>query len=188
MTLDHATPTWVEAQLAARGWRTDTQLHLVLPLDHAPAAPVDDVRPVDEHDWPAIRDMLRLDHAEEDRRAGRSLRPPGHTDEALTMRRGIAEHADYLLAADDEGTPVGFVCAWTRTATRHGILEDVFVHPRQRRRGLASTLITVAVGRARWRAATEVVIAADPADTPKVLYQRLGFIPCTVARTLREPS
>ena len=104
------------------------------------------------------------------------------------MRRSIAEHADFLVATDDDGTPVGFVGAWTMTASRHGIIEDVFVHLRRRPRGLASTLIAAAVDRARRRGAVEVAIAADPADTPKVLYQRLGFIPCTVTRTLRAPS
>lgn len=64
-----------------------------------------------------------------------------------------------------------------------GLIEDVFVHPRHRRTGVATDLLRHAVGHARARGAGPVVIGAEVGDTPKHLYARFGFQPVAVARS-----
>jgi len=103
------------------------------------------------------------------------------------MRRQLSRHAHYLVAATDAARPVGFTCSWVGPGAL-GIVEDVFVHPDWRHRGIASVLVTAAVAAARERGAAEVIIAADPDDTPKDLYQHLGFAPFVVTRALNAPG
>lgn len=188
VVLDAATPSWVEAELVARDWRLGHQLQLVLPAEHAlthdTAAAT--LRALELDDWPVVYELLLIDHAEEDHRAGRAPRERRHTDDALVTRRGIAEHADYLVATAG-GVPVGFCCGWSGPQ-RLGIVEDVFVHPDHRHRGIASALITSAVAAARSNGATDICLAADPDDTPKQLYRRMGFAPLAVTRTLTSPT
>ena len=51
-----------------------------------------------------------------------------------------------------------------------------------------SVEVSQAVRTVRARGATSVLIAADPTDTPKHLYARLGFRPVVVTRSLVAPG
>jgi len=60
-------------------------------------------------------------------------------------------------------------------------VEDLFTLPECRNKGVAAALIRQAVGDCRARGAGPVVIAADPNDTPKHFYSRIGFRPVAVS-------
>jgi GNAT superfamily N-acetyltransferase len=75
-----------------------------------------------------------------------------------------------------DGTDAGFFSAWPGVEGV-GMVEDLFTLPRFRRRGVARALVHRAVQDARARGAREVLIGADPGDTPKAFYARLGFRP-----------
>ena len=66
-------------------------------------------------------------------------------------------------------------------------MEELFTHPEFRHRGLATALIHHCVADAREHGAGPVVIAADPEDTPKLMYAAMGFRPVAMKRTWRSP-
>ena len=61
-----------------------------------------------------------------------------------------------------------------------GQVENLFTHPDYRNRGIATALIHHCVADARAKGAGPVVIVADPTDTPKNIYARMGFRPVAV--------
>ncbi|ASO22259.1 putative acetyltransferase [Actinoalloteichus hoggarensis] len=202
--LHPAGPLDVEPKLIIDGWTGDAELQLVLtgpPISPGgaggedvravtgvagTAVPRTEIRPGTESDWPAVARLFRLDHEEEDRRAGVPTRSPEVTNAAVALRRELSRHADLLVAAVD-GSVVGFVICWAGVDGL-GIVEDVFVRSDHRRRGIATALVVTAVTAARRRGARELVIAADPTDHPRHLYARLGFRPTLVTRSYRPPE
>ena len=56
-----------------------------------------------------------------------------------------------------------------------GQVEDVFVEPEYRHRGLATALIHRGVADCRERGSSAVVIVADAGDTPQTMYAAMGF-------------
>lgn len=183
---DDRTPGWALAHLVGAGWGIEHELHLVLPADREVATGRRaDVRPHadDGESWSRLRRLFRLDHCEEDARAGRPCRPERDTDDSVTVRRGLAGAGVRYFVAVADDRPIGFVCSWAGDAG-WGVVEDVFVHPDHRRRGVASALIVTAVAAARRDRRRPIVISADPADTPKDLYVRLGFDPVATTMSL----
>ena len=84
-----------------------------------------------------------------------------------------------------EERPVAYFNSW------HGVdgvgqVEDLFTHPDFRNRGLAAALVHHCVADARMKGAGPLVIVADPADTPKNLYDRLGFRPVALNSHYRK--
>jgi predicted GNAT family acetyltransferase len=63
-----------------------------------------------------------------------------------------------------------------------GQVEDLYVEPEVRHRGLATALIHRAVADCRARGAGPVLIVADASDTPKAMYAAMGFRPLAVER------
>jgi GNAT superfamily N-acetyltransferase len=180
--VDPDTPPAAEAHLALHDWQLDVQLHLVLPAAVAVGAPALEVRPVvDDAGWTEIHGLFRLDHLEEDDRLGRSARPEEATAAAVALRRSLGPGVTYLLA-EHSGEVAGCIAAWPGEGGI-GLIEDVFVHPRHRRTGVATDLLRHAVAHARARGAGPIVIGAEVVDTPKHLYARFGFRPVAVARS-----
>jgi GNAT superfamily N-acetyltransferase len=85
---------------------------------------------------------------------------------------------EFWLAYEGERA-IGYFNAWEGVGGM-GQVEDLFVHPDYRKRGVATALIHHCVARARAKGAGPVVIVADPTDTPKNVYARLGFRPVAV--------
>lgn len=54
------------------------------------------------------------------------------------------------------------------------------MHPDYRKRGVATALIHHCVSQCRAKGAGPVVIVADPTDTPKNIYARMGFRPVAI--------
>jgi GNAT superfamily N-acetyltransferase len=180
--VDADTPPAAEAHLVLHGWRLDVQLHLVLPPDAAVEPPASAVRPVvDDAAWAEVRRLFRIDHLEEDARHGRPARPDAATAAAVALRHSLGPGVEYLLA-ERGGEVAGCVATWPGE-DEIGVVEDVFVHPGHRHRGVATELLRHAVTRARQRGASCVAIGAEADDTPKNLYARFGFRPVAVARS-----
>jgi GNAT superfamily N-acetyltransferase len=180
--VDPDTPPAAEAYLALHDWELDVQLHLVLPAAVTVDAPVVAVRPVvDDAGWAEVHRLFRLDHLEEDARLGLPARPEPATAAAVALRRSLGPDVTYLLA-ERSGEVAGCIAAWPGVDGT-GLIEDVFVHPRHRRSGVATDLLRHAVARARAHGAGPVAIGAEVEDTPKHLYARFGFRPIAVARS-----
>jgi GNAT superfamily N-acetyltransferase len=180
--VDPDTPRAAEAHLALHDWQLDVQLHLVLPAAVAIEAAALAVRPVvDDAGWAQVHQLFRLDHLEEDARLGRPARPEPATTAAVALRRSLGPGVTYLLA-ERSGEVAGCIAAWPGEGGI-GLIEDVFVHPRHRRAGVATELLRHAVAHARVRGAGPVAIGAEVEDTPKHLYARFGFRPVAVARS-----
>jgi GNAT superfamily N-acetyltransferase len=180
--VDPDTPPAAEARLALHDWRLDVQLHLALPAGVAVDAPASVVRPVvDDAGWTEIQRLFRIDHLEEDARLGRPARSEAATAAAVALRRSLGPGVTYLLT-ERSGEVAGCVATWPGEDGT-GLVEDVFVHPGHRHRGIASELLRHAVTHARDRGASCVAIGAEVTDTPKHLYARFGFRPVAVARS-----
>jgi GNAT superfamily N-acetyltransferase len=80
-----------------------------------------------------------------------------------------------------DDAPVGFFNAW-EGIDRLGQVEDLYVLPEFRHRGIATALIHRCVAEARARGAGPIEICADPAETPKEIYAAMGWRPIAVCR------
>jgi GNAT superfamily N-acetyltransferase len=175
------TPPAVESLLVLNDWSLDTQLQLVLPASVAiePATLMLELARDDE-DWRAIEELFRIDHIEEDQRAGRAERSASETRAAALLRRGLVG-ATYFVARRDSRA-IGCIGVWTRSDGA-AMIEDVFVHPEARGEGIATEMLRFAIGTARERGSGPVLIGAEVDDTPKHLYARFGFRPTAVTRS-----
>lgn len=186
VVLEHRTPAWVEAELRLRGWAVEDELRLRL---HAGTGlggtpPSVEVRPAAhvDPDWLARARLLRADHLEEDARHGVPPRPEGDSEAIVEHRRAIAEFAPYLCAMHD-GEVVGFLCTWVSERTRTGVIEDVYVSPTSRGRGIATALLHAATAKLHKSGVERITIAAEIGDTPAQRYARLGFRAHQVVRS-----
>lgn len=177
VVLEHRTPSWVEAELRRRGWAVEDELRLRLPAGSGPAGtpPPVEVLPAAlvDPDWRARALLLRADHLEEDARHGVPARPERDSEAIVEHRRAIAEFAPYLCAVHDDEV-VGFVCTWV-SGNRTGVIEDVYVSPASRGRGIAPALLHVATAELHEAGADRITIAAEIGDDPAQRYARLGF-------------
>lgn len=89
-----------------------------------------------------------------------------------------------LVASDDDGTPIGYVSFVTEYDTAE--VEQAYVTPERRDRGLGGALVNAAIRSAGAHAA--FIIADDEGDS-KRLYERLGFAPVWITHVfLRRPG
>ena len=191
---DLDTPDRLEARLALEGWALDPALqHLLtgpLRLDRVGSArpeglAIRAVRTSD--DWTSMEELTRLDHLEEQAELGREERELALTLDMVAHRRDKAPTVQAWLASLD-GTDIGMFSSMPPPPgqpARIGLVEDLFVRPEWRRRGVAVALIAHCVDDARARGADRVLIGSEPTDWPKHLYTRLGFEPWWVERWWR---
>ena len=114
--------------------------------------------------------------------AERIGRPPdGAVGEAIAQNaRRRAPAARYWLALD-RGEPRGFLCSW-EGLDGVGQVEDLYVHPAARGRGIAAALLHHGIADCRRHGAKAVVIVGDADDTPRTAYARMGFAPVAIKR------
>jgi len=102
------------------------------------------------------------------------------------FRKGIAvlledRDTEFLLASDARGAHIGYLqaryrrSAWTRGF--QGEIEDVFVVPEARRRGVGRRLLERAIARAAERGCRLLGLTTNERNTAALaLYLRLGFV------------
>src|SRR6185295_7071164 len=140
-----------------------------------------DIHPIDDDEgWRGYTELRSLDWSEQAPRHN-------HDPADMTIPLGLASSSrlkcppvHYMLAYDDRRA-IGYCSAW-EGHDGVGQVEDLFVHPAYRRRGVATALIHESVAIARRRGAGPIVIVADPADTAKRVYAALGWQPLAICR------
>jgi GNAT superfamily N-acetyltransferase len=180
------TPGPLEARFAADGWHLTMTLELVLHHGLRGDVPAIDVRPAaSDADWAAVRRLYRADHVEEALRDER-LPYPEVVTRAIADVKQAKSPAVRVWVARDEGADCGLFTSWDGL-DGIGLVEDLFVLPEHRGRGVARALVNRAVADARERGAGPVLIGALIDDTPKDLYRRMGFVPLMVRRCWTRP-
>ena len=139
-----------------------------------------DVQPVtSEAQWSALLDLVLADHAEGKRTQGATL-DRAVSEGMVAGYRSKTPAARYFLGVQD-GQP----CAYGAGIVGPdglGMVEDLYTLPSFRGRGIASHLIRHCVAYARTQGCSDILIGSHVNETPKHLYQRLGFQPVCVTR------
>jgi GNAT superfamily N-acetyltransferase len=192
---DPFSPPEFEAEFMLRNYVADPTLQLLLEGELLGPAPESfDLRPVeDESEWTELARLFRADHIETDEKRGTQVFSPALSDQIFeTHRRASIEIRFFMVWV--EGEAVAFFSSWPGQ-NGVGMVEDLFTMPAYRNRGIARALIHHCVADARARGASQVVIGAEPGDTPKNLYAALGFRPACLtyawlnaARSPSQPS
>jgi GNAT superfamily N-acetyltransferase len=179
--LDPLTPPSFEARLALDGFERHDSLILLLQGAVSGEPTSIQIQPIeDDSGWLAYRSLKRADWVEN---AARMSEDPSD----LSIPDGLSGSGHlkcppvryFLALADDQ--PVGFCNAWEGT-NGVGQVEDLFVLPAYRHRGIATALIHRSVAHARSLGAGPIVIAAAPTDTPKLMYAAMGWRPLAMCR------
>lgn len=182
--LDFMTPPQFEARLVLEGYQRSDALVMLLEGEIVGSAKPCDIRPVmDEPDWQAHVTLHDIDWREYREKI------PGSFDEEtarqmMLSRRSKWPPARHWLAYAD-GEARAYCSSWLGP-NGMGLVEDLFSHPDFRHRGLATALIHHCVGEVRREGAGPVVIVADATDTPKQMYDAMGFRPVAVEREYRR--
>jgi GNAT superfamily N-acetyltransferase len=184
ISTDALTPRAFDTRLAMEhGYREEQfMVHVLEGELKASPRPVDIREAVAEADWSAYRDLDELWWRESGE--GEALfgpYDPGLHDEMTFSKRAKNPMARSWFALVD-GVPRAFFSSWPG-ANDVGMVEDLFVHPEDRRHGLGTALIARCVADARERGAGPVLITSNVGDTPKHMYAAMGFRPLYVLRT-----
>ena len=133
----------------------------------------------DERAWAAADRLKRLDWAEARAKVGLAPLPKVGDHLALLARLKTPPDRKWLASIDGEAR--GMASAWDGV---DGVaqVEDVFVEPEYRHRGLGTALIHHCVADGRAHGAEAVVIVADAGDTPQTMYAAMGFRPVATKR------
>lgn len=178
--VDFTTAPAVEARLLAEDYRCDGVLLLMLDGELRTKARAYDIRRVDsEQEWAAFTALDKLNWLE-----GCERRNAPHdvylADTMTATHRAKSPAFTYWLAYAD-GEPRGYLSSWGGV-DGIGVVEDLFTHRDFRHHGLATALMHHCVADCRARGAREVILGADPGDTPKDMYAAMGFRPFAMKR------
>ncbi|HTO12714.1 MAG TPA: GNAT family N-acetyltransferase [Candidatus Binatia bacterium] len=177
---DFTTPPGLEARLVLDGFHRRDFLVMLLEGEPRGRAGTPDIRAcADAAGWKAFTALKVADWKE---LAGRvDLAPSDTVGEALARTARLRAPAVRYWLAFDGGEPRGFLCSW-EGVDGVGQVEDLYVHPTARGRGIAAALLHHGIADCRRHGARAVVIVADAGDTPKAAYARMGFAPVAVKR------
>lgn len=134
------------------------------------------VRPAGPGDEPAVEDLLLEVYA-----AFGESPPPADRLRALVARSACGDSGlVFLVAEEDDGRLVGLLslapCPTTRDAGDFAFLDDLYVRPEARRRGVGTELLAAARRWAHARGACEIRLAADATDEAAWrLHRRAGY-------------
>jgi len=178
---DPFTPPAFEARLVVEGYEWTDALLLILEGSVLGARREFEIQPVeDDATWYKCAELKHLDWCEH---------APGETaaagDSSIVQRlisaiRLKCPPVRYVLAYQD-GRAVGYSSTW-EGSDGVGQVENIFVHPDHRRRGIAAAMIRHCVEIARGCGAGPMVIVVDPRNAAKHLYSALGWRPLAVCR------
>jgi len=134
---------------------------------------------VDAGAWAAFSALKTADWRELAARIG--LPPNDAVGEGLARASRLRTPPVRYWLAFEGGAPCGFVSSW-EGAGGVGQVEDLYVRPDARGRGVAAALLRHGIADCRQHGARAVVIVADADDTPKSAYARIGFVPVAIKR------
>ena len=183
--IDPNTPSAFEECLVQHGYEAREFVLMVLegPLRGRPT-PVELELAASEESWAAADRLKRLDWAEARQKAG--LAPLPRVGDRLALASRLKTPPDRKWLVHVDGAARGMSSTWQVDGL--GQVEDVFVEPAYRHRGLATALIHHCVADCRAQGAGAVVIVADASDTPQHMYRAMGFRPvATKRRYVRYP-
>jgi GNAT superfamily N-acetyltransferase len=171
----------LESRLGLIGLEQTRSLVMLLEGDLVGQALPHDLRPLEgDAGWSAFGELKRADwdeHAATTDQASQRWEVPDGLTAAARLK---CPPVSYTMAYAD-GRPVGFCNAWAGI-DGVGQVEDLFVLPEYRHRGIATALIHHCVAQARMHGAGPVVICANLAETPKSMYAAMGWRPLAVCR------
>jgi GNAT superfamily N-acetyltransferase len=185
--VDLDTPPAFEAKLVHGGYEPRGFVLMVLEGElQGHAKTVDLALADDERSWAAADRLKRLDWAEARAKVG--LAPLLGVGDRLALVARLKTPPDRKWLAYVDGAARGMSSVWD--VGGFGQVEDVFVEPGYRHRGIATALIHHCIADCRSRGAGAVVIVADAADTPQTMYAAMGFRPVATKRryVLYPPS
>lgn len=133
-----------------------------------------ELRCASDHDCDALVRLQRAFAEERPRGA------PPEIDFATATRRLLVDVAAEYVVAAEGGELLGYIALRYRVSTwfrgDEGELEDVYVAPEARRRGVARALVGFALDRARARGCASVGLHTNERNVAAVdLYRSLGF-------------
>lgn len=154
---------------AAPGWAVERELVMLLDPAAVPPAPPGPYAPVPREG--ALEDVLALMRAwyGEEGIAGVEL---AHCLRMTERQHGAKAERRFVL--DDEGAPAA-MCTLRRDGSGVAQLENVYVLPQARGRGLGAAVVGAATRAAVDEGHATVFIVADDEGWPKGLYARVGF-------------
>jgi len=171
--VDLNTPPPFEGRLVFDGYEARDFVLMVLEGELRGQAHAADLRLVtDECGWAEADRLKKLDWVEERARLGRGPLPKVGDHLAQIARLKTPPDRKWLVYVGGEAR--GMASAWTGV-DGVGQVEDVFVEPEFRHRGLATALIHRCVADCRAGGSTAVALAADAGDTPQTMYAAMGF-------------
>jgi ribosomal protein S18 acetylase RimI-like enzyme len=177
---DFTTPPGLEARLLLDGFHCRDFLVMLLEGEARGRAGTTDIRAcAGAEAWQAFTALKVADWTELAVRLELAAADGVGERLASTARRRVPP-VRYWLAYDG-GEARGFLCSW-EGVDGVGQVEDLYVHPGARGRGIATTLLHHGIADCRRHGAKAVVIVADAEDTPRTAYARMGFAPVAVKR------
>jgi len=175
---DHRTHPSLIARLRLDGYERSEGLVMLLEGDLIGTAKEFDIRAIEtESDWAAFEILKREDWLQARRKQGRPAAPE-LARAMVGVDRAKCPPVRYFLAYVD-GKPVAYFNAWEGN-NGLGQVEDLFTLPDLRNHGSATALMHHCVADCRARGARQVIIVADPSDTPMHIYAATGFRPIAV--------
>ena len=171
--VDSETPPPFEGRLVSDGYDARDFVLMVLEGDLVGRAKAADLRlATEEREWKAADRLKRQDWAEARAKIGRDPLPA--VGERLARLARLKTPPDRKWLAYVDGEARGMASVWDGISGV-GQVEDVFVEPAYRHRGLATALIHRCVADARSRGASALMLVADAGDTPQAMYAAMGF-------------
>ena len=130
-------------------------------------------------DWATLRELVLADHAEGGRTQG-SVLSESITDGIVASYRA-KEGACQFFIAELNGAPCAYGSG-INCPNDFGMVEDLFTLPKFRKRGMASAVIEHCVDYCRSKGAGPILIGSHANESPKHLYNSLGFDPVCLTR------
>jgi GNAT superfamily N-acetyltransferase len=172
-------PPAFDARLCVEGWKRNSGIQLLLEGDLLASPKPCDIHLIEnEEQWLDHDRLTGLDWQESSARTGGTFNPALLVPFRQIKRNKEPAARHWLAYAD--GAARAYFSSWPGT-NGIGQVEDLFTEKAYRHRGIATALIAHCVADARARGARQIVITADPTDTPMRMYAAMGFRPLITA-------
>lgn len=184
--IDYRTPPEFVARLLLEpGYSREDGLLMLLEGElQGPPPRACDIRPVrTKADWDAFWELMLMDWTEHHERQHRVVKEE-IAREMWRSKQYKQPPVQYWMAYAGE-RPVAYFNSW-EGVDGVGQVEDLFTHREHRKQGYARALLHHCVAEARKKGAGPIVIASDPADTPKNIYAGMGWRPVAILSKMQR--